>query len=62
MEEQERIVGEAFERNRHDVLRPCEPGMGVPDAPFRLQAPRPQPCVRKGETRATMVGYRWRLG
>ncbi len=35
MEEQERIVGEPFKRNRHDP-RPREPGMGVSDATFRL--------------------------
>lgn len=56
MEEQERIVGQVFECNLHDVPGACEPCVSVSHAAFGLEATCPQPLIREGEARATNRG------
>ena len=55
MEEQERVASQVFERKSGDIPGAREPRMRVPYAPFGLEAPRPQPLVREGETLTAMV-------
>ena len=40
-----------------NVASPREPCMGVPDAPFALETPRPQPLVREGEALTAVVVF-----
>ena len=48
-------MGKLFEGDLHDVPGAREPCVSVSHAPFGLEAPRPQPLVREGEARATVV-------
>ena len=57
MQEQERIVRQMLQRHSDDVASAREPCMGVPDAPFGLEAPHPQPLVREGEARTAVVVF-----
>lgn len=41
MEEEERIVSQAFDRNSDNIPSPRKQRMSASDAPFALEAPRP---------------------
>ena len=55
VQEEQRVLFEIFERNADNVPGACKPCLRMSDAPFRLQATLPQPCVGQGEARAAMV-------
>jgi hypothetical protein len=55
MQEQKRVVRQVLHGHSDDIASAREPCMGVPDAPFGLEAPRPQPLVREGEALAAVV-------